>query len=415
MNEASHNPELTTCLRVLGVDPGQVSADTTRARCGNGRRYIIVPSGERPRWILPVGDTRVLRGGLLSYRPWRWSGKLGRACMLVVTASPGLCARIFSGFTVESGGESAWAEQFCASYGERDVMLAFSLGTPGPRRRTTIRIMDGVGTLRGYAKVGISAPATETLKREADALRRLNTQTKLRGRVPSLVWEGEIDSVTGICLTPGPEEVAGVELGSEHMRFLSMLSLDVQGPVGENAEYRNVIAAVRNATASMPGGAPDCVRQALNAIEREANDHVVTSVIAHGDFAPWNIRRMGQDLYVFDWESAEHLSLPLLDVLHFILQVSLLVERRSPEQAALDVLSALRRPDVLEYCRQMKVSDRATQLLCLLGLMKRCAVHVADVTITGAPLDEHPGFQETIRVLEALLPHLVAPDSARRA
>src|SRR6185295_11179536 len=42
-------------------------------------------------------------------------------------------------------------------------------------------------------------------------------------------------------------------------------------------------------------------------------------VVAHGDFAPWNIRLDGERIFVIDWEHARAGSNPLGDALHFFL------------------------------------------------------------------------------------------------
>jgi len=51
---------------------------------------------------------------------------------------------------------------------------------------------------------------------------------------------------------------------------------------------------------------------------------------SHGDFAPWNIKRMPQGgLYIFDWEYAH--SAPLLnDLTHFLFMHAHLVEGLTP-------------------------------------------------------------------------------------
>jgi hypothetical protein len=42
-------------------------------------------------------------------------------------------------------------------------------------------------------------------------------------------------------------------------------------------------------------------------------------VLSQGDFAPWNIRSLGSQLFVFDWGSARAEASPLDDVLHYLM------------------------------------------------------------------------------------------------
>ena len=42
-------------------------------------------------------------------------------------------------------------------------------------------------------------------------------------------------------------------------------------------------------------------------------------VLSQGDFAPWNIRTFGSQLFVFDWGQARAEASPLDDVLHYLM------------------------------------------------------------------------------------------------
>jgi hypothetical protein len=42
-------------------------------------------------------------------------------------------------------------------------------------------------------------------------------------------------------------------------------------------------------------------------------------VLSQGDFAPWNIRRFGPQLFVFDWGETHADASPLDDVLHYLM------------------------------------------------------------------------------------------------
>lgn len=42
-------------------------------------------------------------------------------------------------------------------------------------------------------------------------------------------------------------------------------------------------------------------------------------VLSQGDFAPWNIRSLGSQLFVFDWGNARAEASPLDDVLHYLM------------------------------------------------------------------------------------------------
>lgn len=42
-------------------------------------------------------------------------------------------------------------------------------------------------------------------------------------------------------------------------------------------------------------------------------------MLSQGDFAPWNIRTLGSQLFVYDWGNARTEASPLDDVLHYVM------------------------------------------------------------------------------------------------
>lgn len=56
-------------------------------------------------------------------------------------------------------------------------------------------------------------------------------------------------------------------------------------------------------------------------------------VLHHGDFAPWNIVRVENGFQAIDWEYGDLRGFPFLDMIYYILQVSVLVKRWPPGNA----------------------------------------------------------------------------------
>lgn len=67
----------------------------------------------------------------------------------------------------------------------------------------------------------------------------------------------------------------------------------------------------------------------LEILRRELGGALLPMGLAHGDFAPWNMRTLPDgSLYLFDWEFARPDCTPLYDVFHFEFAVRLLLLRR---------------------------------------------------------------------------------------
>jgi hypothetical protein len=69
---------------------------------------------------------------------------------------------------------------------------------------------------------------------------------------------------------------------------------------------------------SLPGGEP-VLQEAYYDCETALLYWTGPYVLSQGDFAPWNIRTFGSQLFVFDWGEAHADASPLDDVLHYLM------------------------------------------------------------------------------------------------
>jgi hypothetical protein len=59
----------------------------------------------------------------------------------------------------------------------------------------------------------------------------------------------------------------------------------------------------------------------------------------HGDWVPWNMRRLGDVVYVWDWERSDRCVPMGLDAVHFEFQVNLWMRRKNPVKALVDAIA----------------------------------------------------------------------------
>ena len=81
----------------------------------------------------------------------------------------------------------------------------------------------------------------------------------------------------------------------------------------------------------------------------------VPTVIAHGDFTPWNMYPAADQLHLYDWELSERLPL-LYDAFHFIFQSGILIERLSFAQIRERVMALKKEPAVQQMLAGQEVS-----------------------------------------------------------
>jgi hypothetical protein len=88
------------------------------------------------------------------------------------------------------------------------------------------------------------------------------------------------------------------------------------------------MAADTNMVADLPQrlAAQPALRDVFDAILPTLEQTKVKSTIVHGDFAPWNLRTHNGKLSAFDWEYGDVDGLPLIDEIHFRLQLGLEME-----------------------------------------------------------------------------------------
>lgn len=69
------------------------------------------------------------------------------------------------------------------------------------------------------------------------------------------------------------------------------------------------------------------LQQGINAVEARVGDTPLPFHFRHGDFAPWNMKEVSNQLFLFDWEYAAFEASPGWDLFHFLIQSMLLLKK----------------------------------------------------------------------------------------
>jgi hypothetical protein len=175
----------------------------------------------------------------------------------------------------------------------------------------------------GLVKKATDEQADSLLAREAQWLRQLEAVPALEGQVPRLIEEGtgpEGRRFLVITMVP-PARGETRAFTADHARFLSSLGkarfravdFEVSGTCRWLLESLRELEqfAAPKAVAMLGGAYHDCETALLY--------WTGPYVLAQGDFAPWNIRNLGSQLFVTDWGHARAEASPLDDVLHYLM------------------------------------------------------------------------------------------------
>jgi len=166
-------------------------------------------------------------------------------------------------------------------------------------------------------KTATDAIAAKRLARDALWLRELGEVPTLEGQLPRLIEEG-VDAQGRPYLTIGIQEASGETRAftNDHARFLSSLGKArfraAEFEVSGKCQWlQQALAALPEKSALLERAYYDCETALLY--------WTGPYVLSQGDFAPWNIRRFGSQLFVFDWGDTQADASPLDDVLHYLM------------------------------------------------------------------------------------------------
>ena len=162
-------------------------------------------------------------------------------------------------------------------------------------------------------KTATDAETAKRLAREAVWLRELGRERTLEGQLPRLLDHGTDASGAPylvLSIPPGTGETRAFTTG--HARFLQALG---------KARFRSTEFEHAAKCQWIQRALPDdpLLHEAYYDVEKALLYWTGPYVLSQGDFAPWNIRTFGAQLFVFDWGEAHTDASPLDDVLHYLM------------------------------------------------------------------------------------------------
>ncbi|HEX2566478.1 MAG TPA: hypothetical protein VHL85_06440 [Burkholderiales bacterium] len=172
-------------------------------------------------------------------------------------------------------------------------------------------------------KTAVDESGDLQIAREAHWLRELQGVAELDGQVPRLLDEGTSPEGRRYIVMSLPPENSGETRAftRDHARFLASLG---------KARFRAsdfelsgcghfLQRSLDELTLLSSPGAVAPLQAAFDECESALLYWTGPYVLSQGDFAPWNIRTLDAQLFVFDWGHARTDASPLDDVLHYLM------------------------------------------------------------------------------------------------
>jgi hypothetical protein len=340
-------------------------------------RYAVVPSPERPRFLVPLDGRAVAAGSLTHYNGLRWARLRVPRTVLGAGFRTGLAPLLLRHRLLVCVPEelpSAELGDYLLSAHLQRVLgvprLALGVGVrpPDPNLKPTLQLFGADGAPVGYAKVGWNDATREMTRREAAAIAAVTDASAAGGvRVPRLLHHGPWRDYDLTVTAPLPLRIRRyrAEDGPPAMPYDGVspdqptptdppASPDQPTPTdppGPFAARTTKLAdagfwrALRSEAAVLAADAEEPRLAALigahcDELEREHGGTPLLVGRWHGDWVPWNMGRHAGDLYVFDWEHSDEEAPVGFDLLHWRFQVALVLRGRPLAEAAAAVRTA---------------------------------------------------------------------------
>ena len=270
--------------------------------------YVAVPGNGAARWLLPA-ETPEIGRVLASWAPYRlWSrvawtavrtaGQLGRMADV-----PGVSVLEVEGTRGADWGSMGWR-------GNEPPIPVIYLGTPGPRRKSVVHLVDrSSGDCRAAVKVPLTEEAKAAILHEAAVLEALAAERYELS--PRLLYVDQVRAIATQTFVEG--QPGSRKLTPQSWRLL--WSLLLTGETTTMAEQAEKWAREINTACDGSGE----YRSVAAAIDGLRDDSTLPACWEHGDFTPWNIKQLPDGgCALLDWEDARRKGLPLQDAYHFL-------------------------------------------------------------------------------------------------
>lgn len=298
----------------------------------NVDRYLAIPNIEDAKWLLPLNDNSNRRNSILLYQPSTIKGYLLKSVYLMIPvtfAKNILKANLVTLNNINILNNKNLFRDKNIRY--TDIYYSFFLGTKGAHCKTTIQISDKSNPIM-YLKL-TDNPEIAQLFNNEDKILRLLSNTVMRNNIPIVLSNTKNGDYYYFAssTTKTTKSKYKKTLSIEHVNFLVDLYLSTKGKVISNEskyyiDTKNLLINYLNKNKNS-----QWIMNIFEEVFIKIKNTKLTLGVCHRDFTFWNCYFNDNKIFVFDWEYAIEESLPYIDILHFIIQKSILDNEKCEE------------------------------------------------------------------------------------
>ncbi len=274
-----------------------------------GQKVVAIPHWDKPRLFVPAGAPweRWRTSGM--YPAFRMRARLFRMLQRLLAAG---------GVTPASRAprSSALLADFLHPEIAQGVTSSILVGTPGPAQKLIATIWDARSRPIAYVKYGETPAAMRRIKNEFEMLSALPAPLGPKPLKLAPLGNGLALLMTAVAGRHLPARLPPAREAVDFLHALGTTQEPVQ--VQDHPWAQRTFAGPREETA---------LPQWLEVLARREQP----VVRQHGDFAPWNLLRLGRGpVRAIDWEYGSTDGFRDADLAYYVLQVGALIYRWSP-------------------------------------------------------------------------------------
>lgn len=321
--------------------------------------YILEESNEEcylfqnsdgKRWLMPSKNIRI---AMALYQPSGLKGKMLKAIFPLVKnmrfIHPLFHAERY-GVSINRNLHNLFQKVFCST----DLEYSIFFGSPGPRQKITIQIFNQE-KIFGYAKISDNDEIIKNFKHEARFLKYLSDKGIVN--IPIVPFCGKYEDYYVFIQTTEKtvNSRSDNHIEKHHIYYATNLFEKTKKIMPYNESGLNAdISYLKSISTNFKKEDWCILEKGINIIEAFFQGDVELGAI-HGDFTPWNTYIKHGDLYTFDYEYAGFGYPAYLDILHFALQIGILVKNIS-ELEAFNLLQRVAKKIPVEKYRELIIS-----------------------------------------------------------
>ncbi|MGX6605977.1 hypothetical protein ACWKSP_28190 [Micromonosporaceae bacterium Da 78-11] len=284
--------------RALFADERLRVSVSRRSRPGE-QCWAIVPSVERARFLVPLGNRRAAASSMLAYNALR-SGptravRAAIGALARLGATEALHFPVLRVHTPPDSGDLTPIDHLATAMNEPSLIAAIGVRPPDPNRKPTLQLFDGRGRPRGYAKIGWNGATRELVRAESAALLSLPADPGGDYPItPRPSYRGDWgDRVIGVT-APLPEKIRRLS-DPDRPRVAAILAVARRGGApGERRLLAGSPFLLRLRTEAETVAGPDgvAIRAAVDGLSDRTGAVEMEFGVWHGDWVPWNLAEL---------------------------------------------------------------------------------------------------------------------------